>query len=51
VPWTIEEVDADTGMTAFDQEEEERTRICIWCGKICESIPALEEHEAECGDG
>jgi predicted dinucleotide-binding enzyme len=38
---------------ALNQRErelaEERTRICIWCGKVCESVAALAEHEDECG--
>jgi D-hexose-6-phosphate mutarotase len=29
-------------------EEEERARVCIWCGHLCESLEALEEHEAAC---
>ena len=23
-------------------------RICIWCGKLCDSLEALDEHEDEC---
>ena len=31
-----------------DEDAEQATRICIWCGKICESIEALDLHEEEC---
>ncbi len=31
-----------------EQQRDEQTRICIWCGKVCESVEALEEHEDEC---
>jgi hypothetical protein len=30
------------------QEAEERSLICIWCGKVCESPEALEIHEDDC---
>lgn len=30
------------------QEAEERERVCIWCGKVCESLDALAEHEDDC---
>ena len=30
------------------QEAEERERMCIWCGKVCESVDALAEHEDDC---
>jgi hypothetical protein len=52
-PWTIEEAGmarlGEEVPLVFDRDAEEASRICIWCGKICESIPDLEEHEEECG--
>jgi hypothetical protein len=30
------------------READERTRICIYCGKVCESLEALDLHEEEC---
>lgn len=30
------------------QEAEERVLICIWCGKVCESVDALAVHEDDC---
>ena len=32
-------------------DEDEAARICIWCGAVCESIEALDEHEVGCGRG
>lgn len=31
-----------------EMREEEIPRTCPWCGLLCESVPALEVHEAEC---
>ena len=33
---------------ADEEEVEEASRICIWCGKVCDSIEALDAHEEEC---
>lgn len=30
------------------QEAEERERVCIWCGKVCESVDSLAVHEDDC---
>lgn len=30
------------------QEAKERSLICIWCGKVCESPDDLAEHEDDC---
>jgi hypothetical protein len=30
------------------REAEERERVCIWCGKVCESVDALAVHEDDC---
>jgi hypothetical protein len=41
-PWT--QIDAETP----DPDAEALSRVCIWCGITCESIEALEDHEADC---
>ena len=44
-PWSL--VEAQEMMK--DPDLEEATRICIYCGKVCQSVAALEEHEDDCG--
>ena len=41
-------VDAVEEWLADENEVEEASRICIWCGKVCDSIEALDLHEEEC---
>ena len=31
-----------------DEDEEQATRTCIWCGKVCASVEDLDLHEADC---
>lgn len=31
-----------------DEDEEQATRTCIWCGEVCASVEALDLHEADC---
>jgi hypothetical protein len=45
---TWEEIEQQALNEQERQEEEERTRICIWCGKVCESVEALATHEDDC---
>ena len=43
------ETKAQQALTAKERAaEEERARICIWCGLLCDSIEALEAHEEDC---
>jgi hypothetical protein len=43
-----QEVDAVEDFMNAEDEIEEASRICIWCGKVCETIEALDLHEEEC---
>jgi hypothetical protein len=44
-----EEIDSPLPWATFrDAEADEVERICIWCGKVCDSVEALDAHEADC---
>ena len=48
-PW--DEVRQALGLQPQAEEVEpvpEVDRICIWCGKVCESLEALDLHEDDC---
>jgi hypothetical protein len=45
---TWEQIEAEAKAEEEAKQAEEASRICIWCGKVCESVEALEVHEDEC---
>ena len=42
------EIDPVEDWVRDEDDEEPLTRMCLWCGKVCESLEALDLHEEEC---